>query len=218
MIHLSGEAPSLFGPRGLQRVEALGVPFLYWPGFASRLTVAGLVEETEPEGRTFSPPGAKSTVPIPRLERWIAEHGRPYKYSGATYEARQPGILVQSLIQSVGGICLEHGWPVVDSAFVNLYRDGSDSIGWHRDDVEAMGDPGRSVVASVSVGARRRFSVRARAFRGGGIVLTADLGGGDLLIMGPGAQLHMEHKIFKTITPVGPRVSVTLRATSPEQR
>ena len=48
-----------------------------------------------------------------------------------------------------------------DSCLANLYRDGADSMGWHSDDEPELGP--RPTIASVSLGARRRFLLRHRA-------------------------------------------------------
>jgi alkylated DNA repair dioxygenase AlkB len=41
---------------------------------------------------------------------------------------------------------------------LNLYRNGVDSMGWHSDDERELGE--RPVIASVSLGATRRFRLR----------------------------------------------------------
>src|SRR5579875_2535960 len=47
-----------------------------------------------------------------------------------------------------------------DSVWVNLYRDGSDSVAWHGDRNRFVMT--RPLVATVSLGARRRFLLRPR--------------------------------------------------------
>ena len=39
---------------------------------------------------------------------------------------------------------------------MNLYHDGNEGIGWHSDDEKSIGDD--SSIASVSIGAERKFS------------------------------------------------------------
>jgi alkylated DNA repair dioxygenase AlkB len=94
-----------------------------------------------------------------------------------------------------------------DSVFVNLYRDGRDSVAWHGDTI------GRSktedtMVAILSFGEARRLSLRPR---NGGSSLTFPLGHGDLIVMGGSCQRTWEHAILKTARPVGPRISVQYR-------
>jgi alkylated DNA repair dioxygenase AlkB len=94
-----------------------------------------------------------------------------------------------------------------DRVWVNLYRDGRDSVAWHPDrNGRVHLNP---LVATVSLGARRRFQLRPRG--GGRTVLTLSPGGGDLVVMGGACQHDWEHCVPKTARPVGPRMSVTIR-------
>ncbi|MFM5982088.1 MAG: alpha-ketoglutarate-dependent dioxygenase AlkB, partial [Sphaerospermopsis kisseleviana] len=45
-----------------------------------------------------------------------------------------------------------------NSVLLNLYRDGKDSVSWHSDDEPELGK--NPIIASVSFGATRRFSLR----------------------------------------------------------
>lgn len=94
-----------------------------------------------------------------------------------------------------------------DRVWVNLYRDGRDSVAWHPD---RNGRVHRNpLVATVSLGARRRFQLRPRG--GGPVALTLMPGAGDLVVMGGACQHDWEHCVPKTARPVGPRMSVTIR-------
>ena len=100
----------------------------------------------------------------------------------------------------------ELGEPFV-TAGLCLYRDGSDSVAWHGDNV------GRSrtedtMVAIVGLGATRVFALRPR---GGGPSLRLRHGHGDLLVMGGSCQRTWEHAIPKTARAVGPRISIQFR-------
>jgi alkylated DNA repair dioxygenase AlkB len=97
-----------------------------------------------------------------------------------------------------------------DSVLCNRYRDGQDSIGWHADDEPALGpDP---VVASLSLGAPRRFLTRPKS---GGPASEVVLGPGDLLVMPKGFQRTHQHSMPKTAKPVGERISFTFRVMNP---
>jgi alkylated DNA repair dioxygenase AlkB len=99
-----------------------------------------------------------------------------------------------------------------DRVWVNLYRDGRDSVAWHPDrNGRVHRDP---LVATVSLGARRRFQLRPRG--GGRIALTLEPGCGDLVVMGGACQHDWEHCVPKTARPVGPRMSVTIRHSTGE--
>jgi alkylated DNA repair dioxygenase AlkB len=87
------------------------------------------------------------------------------------------------------------------------YRDGSDSVAWHGDNI------GRSatedtMVAIVSLGATRQLMLRPR---GGGASLKFTLGHGDLIVMGGSCQRTWEHAVPKSTRATGPRVSVQFR-------
>ncbi len=45
-----------------------------------------------------------------------------------------------------------------NSCLLNLYHDGNEGIGWHSDDEKSIGD--NSPIASVSIGAERKFSFK----------------------------------------------------------
>jgi alkylated DNA repair dioxygenase AlkB len=92
-----------------------------------------------------------------------------------------------------------------------LYRDGRDSVAWHAD-TNGRSQPGPSLVAIVSLGARRRLLLRPRgAVPGGRTARRFELGEGDLLVMGGRCQREWEHTVPKTRHPVGPRISIQFR-------
>ncbi len=91
------------------------------------------------------------------------------------------------------------------SISANLYRDGADSVAWHRDRIRHTGaDP---VVAIVSLGQPRPFLLRPH---GGGPVRRVELGGGDLFVMGGACQTDWEHTVPK-VARAGVRLSVMFR-------
>ena len=90
----------------------------------------------------------------------------------------------------------------------NLYRDGADSMGWHSDDEASLGP--RPVIASLSLGATRRFALRHRARRYRSVTLA--LGNGDLLLMAGDTQTHWQHAVPSTRRPIAPRINLTFRA------
>jgi len=91
------------------------------------------------------------------------------------------------------------------SAGFNLYRDGQDSVAWHRDTIaKRIKDP---IVALVSLGEPRRLLLRPR---GGGTSRAFPLGHGDLLVTGGDAQRTWEHAVPK-VAHAGPRISIAFR-------
>ena len=93
-----------------------------------------------------------------------------------------------------------------DSVLVNLYRDGRDGVAWHGDTVrKTLRDP---VVATVSLGERRRFLLRPGT--SGPATRSFTPGGGDLLVMGGACQHEWQHTVPK-VARAGARMSITLR-------
>jgi alkylated DNA repair dioxygenase AlkB len=101
-----------------------------------------------------------------------------------------------------------------DAIWMNLYRDGADSVAWHGDRNRHTMD--RPLVATVSLGARRRFLLRRRGTSK--IAHELDPGGGDLIVMGGRCQHDWEHTVPKTTKAVGARISVTIRHNEPLPR
>jgi alkylated DNA repair dioxygenase AlkB len=92
-----------------------------------------------------------------------------------------------------------------DSVGFNLYRDGADSVAWHRDRIPPeIVDP---LVALVSLGEPRKFLLRPE---GGGKSRPFKLGRGDLLVTGGATQRRFEHSVPK-VKAAGARMSIAFR-------
>jgi alkylated DNA repair dioxygenase AlkB len=98
-----------------------------------------------------------------------------------------------------------------DRVWVNLYRDGADSVAWHGDRNRLV--MSRPLVATVSLGARRRFLLRPRGTSRA--LHRLEPGHGDLVVMGGECQAEWEHTVPKTAQRVGARMSVTIRHSVP---
>lgn len=94
---------------------------------------------------------------------------------------------------------------------LNLYRDGRDAMGWHSDDEPELGDC--PTVASLSLGAERRFDLRRKG--SGRIRHSLVLGHGSLLVMGGVTQHHWQHQIARTSKVLEPRLNLTFRLIQP---
>jgi alkylated DNA repair dioxygenase AlkB len=94
-----------------------------------------------------------------------------------------------------------------NSAGLNFYRDGRDSVAAHNDHLYeiAKGFP----IALISLGATRLMTIRSKSRPRR--IFDLDLEGGSLLLMSYETQRHYDHGIPKTRTPVGPRISLALR-------
>ena len=93
-----------------------------------------------------------------------------------------------------------------DSVGAALYRDGHDSVAWHRDRLDpTLVEP---VVAIVSLGSARTLRMRSR--ERGGTTRPFPLLPGDLFVMGGTAQTTWEHAVPK-VSRAGARVSLQFR-------
>jgi alkylated DNA repair dioxygenase AlkB len=146
---------------------------------------------------------------VPRLVAWHGDPGATYTYSGTVHTPRPWNdelLLVRERLQSLTG----HRY---NSVLLNLYRDGRDGMGWHADDEPELG--ARPAIASVSLGATRRFRLRHR--RRAEARCGLDLAHGDLLLMSGGTQRAYQHALTKTARPVGERINLTYRWVCPRQ-
>ena len=141
-------------------------------------------------------------VPQPRLTAWF---GVAMDVT-TRYRTTLPPVPWPAGLAIVKDALAAHTGVSFNSALANLYRDGRDSVAWHADDEPALGDA--PVIASVSLGASRRFALRARDRSGR---FAVDLGHGDLLVMSGKTQHLWLHAVPKTRRPVGPRINLTFR-------
>ena len=94
-----------------------------------------------------------------------------------------------------------------NSVLANLYRDGRDGMGWHSDDEPELG--GQPVIASLSLGATRRFVLKHR--HDPERKLAIELPAGSLLVMAGDTQRNYRHALPKTARPIGARINLTFR-------
>jgi alkylated DNA repair dioxygenase AlkB len=94
------------------------------------------------------------------------------------------------------------------SVLLNLYRDGQDSVAWHRDhDKDFVANP---TVASVSFGETGLFRMRHRTNKSIK-PLSIPLPHGSFLLMGGAMQHAWEHEVPRTSRAVAPRINLTFR-------
>jgi alkylated DNA repair dioxygenase AlkB len=140
-------------------------------------------------------------VPIPRLTAWHGEAG--YVYSGIRMTPAPWNAPLLEL-KAVAEACAGRAF---NSVLLNLYRDGRDSVSWHADNEPGLGR--NPVIASISLGAVRRFQMK---HRGSGERVALDLPPGSCLVMAGATQHHWLHQIPKTGREVGARINLTFRA------
>jgi alkylated DNA repair dioxygenase AlkB len=143
----------------------------------------------------------------PRLIAWAGQ--LPYRYSGQTLEPRPWPAALCPQIEELCARVAEQASAPFNHVLINRYRDGSDSMGYHADSEPELGaDP---VVATLSLGATRRFQLRPQRARRGERALVLPLSDASLLIMGGSCQRHYRHAIARESGAVGERISLTFR-------
>lgn len=101
-------------------------------------------------------------------------------------------------------LSLRYGTPF-GSVVLNYYRDGRDSVAFHRDrELRWLED---TLVAIVTLGSTRPFCMRPL---GHGRAQKFLLHSGELFVMGGSCQLDWEHSVPK-VASAGPRISISLR-------
>jgi alkylated DNA repair dioxygenase AlkB len=140
---------------------------------------------------------------VPRLVAWHGDPGARYTYSGTDHEP-EPWLPALERIRDRAAALTGAEFNAV---LLNLYRDGRDGMGWHADDEPELGR--NPVIASVSLGAARRFCLRHR--RRKDLRLDLPLPHGSLLCMGGATQHHWLHALPKTQRPAGERINLTFR-------
>jgi alkylated DNA repair dioxygenase AlkB len=143
------------------------------------------------------------TVLTPRLTAWYGDHDKSYQLGGNQFSVNSWTPELLSLKQ---GIEKATGYRF-NSVLLNLYRNGNDSVAWHRDKESELGS--RPVIASVSLGQVRNFDFRKVDHHGQKYSLP--LQHGSLLIMKGDLQKHWEHRIAKSTKPMQPRINLTFR-------
>jgi len=142
-------------------------------------------------------------VDSPRLSRWIGDPGASYRYSGVRFEPSSWPRALTVVRKAVNAAAGEE----FNSVLANLYRDGNDTMGWHADDEPELG--AQPIIASLSLGAPRKFVLKSRAPGGGRLEL--QLSHGSLLVMRGDTQKNYKHALPRTKKASGERINLTFR-------
>lgn len=141
--------------------------------------------------------------PVPRLTAFYGDLGVTYTYSGIIERAlpwTPPLAAIKQRVEAVSGARF-------NTVLLNQYRHQDDSVAWHSDDEEELGQ--NPTIASVSLGAERHFRLRHKRKRQPPVDML--LTHGSLLIMQGTTQHEWEHCVPKMNKLLNPRINLTYR-------
>ncbi|MCE7510159.1 alpha-ketoglutarate-dependent dioxygenase AlkB family protein [Alloalcanivorax xenomutans] len=141
--------------------------------------------------------------PVPRLVCWLGDTGVTYRYSGLTHRAGgwpDPLAPLRRAVTALTGL-------TPNGALANLYRDGDDTMGWHRDNEPELGPA--PWILSYNLGATRDFCLRryGEHRQSHRLPLSHD----SLLIMSPQVQRYYEHALPRRRRVRESRLNLTFR-------
>lgn len=142
-------------------------------------------------------------VDSPRLSCWMGDPAARYRYSGTEFVPQPWHPALLPLRDQLAAFC-GHAF---NSVLLNRYRDGDDGMGWHSDNEPELGPA--PVIASLSLGAGRRFLLRRRDDHAKKAEVLLDHG--DLLLMGGQTQRLYQHCLPKSARPLAERLNLTFR-------
>jgi alkylated DNA repair dioxygenase AlkB len=137
-----------------------------------------------------------------RKVAWYGDQSYSYAYSGKIREAlpwTSELVELKARVERLVG-------KTFNSCLLNLYHNGDEGMAWHSDDEKTLEPDG--AIASLSLGAERKFSFRHRATRE---TVSIQLETGSLLVMHGVTQTHWMHALPKTKKVMLPRVNLTFR-------
>ncbi|WP_291787090.1 alpha-ketoglutarate-dependent dioxygenase AlkB [Cecembia sp.] len=139
----------------------------------------------------------------PRLTALYGNPSVAYGYSGIKmqpYPWTDFLLQIKEAIEQVADTDFTH-------VLLNYYRDGKDSMGWHRDNEPELGK--NPVIGSVSFGYPRRFQFRLYNDKSKKKELLLEHG--SFLLMRGETQHYWEHQIPKSQKVQGARINLTFR-------
>jgi alkylated DNA repair dioxygenase AlkB len=191
----------------LVEIRDVGLEVDYWSGFIDESQgttyLNTLLNETvwhQPELWMFG-----RRVKIPRLTSWFGDENVSYVYSGIR-NVPQPWTVpldeIRKLVENKVG-------QAFNSVLLNLYRDGSDHLSWHKDDERELGSNPK--IASISLGAERIFALRSTSQNARRLNYELILEHGSLMYMAGETQSCWAHCIKRQPKISASRINLTFR-------
>ncbi len=144
-----------------------------------------------------------SMVPMPRLTAWYGDKESRYTYSGLDNNPLPWTPILLELKQMVEA----HTGLSFNSVLLNLYRNGEDAMGWHRDNEKELGVNPEIVSLSFGVPRKMRFKHANSKEKKAAL----ELASGSLVWMRGATQHHWYHCIPRTSKEITPRINLTFR-------
>jgi alkylated DNA repair dioxygenase AlkB len=139
----------------------------------------------------------------PRLTALYGDPKVRYGYSGIAMEA----LPFTTELEQIKKRLEEFTQHEFTHVLCNYYRDGQDSMGWHRDNEAVLGRNPK--IASITFGASRSFQLRPYTEKEPKVNL--ELSHGSLLLMEGESQHYWEHQLPKTKKVQEQRINLTFR-------
>lgn len=157
------------------------------------------VDWQQPSLRLFG-----KTHKVPRLTAFYGDEGVEYRYSGLSHRASGWPATLHDIKNRIDTLLQAR----FNTVLLNRYRDGSDTMGFHADDETSLGR--NPLIASISVGAARRFVVKPRNNKTK-IRREMLLEGGSLVVMAGNFQAEWLHGVPAEKNLTGGRINLTFR-------
>ncbi len=138
-------------------------------------------------------------------KRWLYEQERIEPRLTSSWSVTSGAPLEPAILEAMRRVLSQRYDVSFDSVGFNLYRDGQDSVAWHRDKIRKEVET--PIVPLVSLGEPRKLLFRPL---GGGQSRAFPAGRGDLLVTGGTTQRTWEHAVLK-VAHAGPRISIAFR-------
>jgi alkylated DNA repair dioxygenase AlkB len=149
--------------------------------------------------------GLESAVPWRQHDRDLFD--QTFQEPRLTAEFRNLSAVPEKAVLDAARALSKRYGVVYDSLWLNLYRDGQDSTGWHRDRFSCRRP--ECIVPVLTLGATRRFLLKPRA---GGTSTAFKPRSGDLVVMGGRAQQDWVHSVPKEPGIAEPRISLNFQS------
>lgn len=137
-----------------------------------------------------------------RKVAFYANEGISYTYSKNTKQALQ---WIPAL-EEVKLFIEQYTRQKYNACLLNYYHNGNEGMGWHADNEKEIIP--NSSIASVSLGASRKFSFKHRVSKE---VISTVLENGSLIEMKGEIQMHWLHALPKSLKVTTPRINLTFR-------